>query len=124
LIRGCQRNSAIINLPENLTLCWAGSILLTWAYLFLLYPFVLTPVNVIMSLNYVFLLDGVEAIMLEKYIIKRKDNTDLNVYRCGFEECSPGYAWGPAIRDHFIIHYVHSGRAPIPVRKNLHHPSR
>jgi AraC-like DNA-binding protein len=63
-----------------------------------------------MSLIYVFLLDGVETRMLEKYIIKRKDNTDLNVYRCGFEECSSGYAWGPAIRDHYIIHYVHSGK--------------
>lgn len=25
--------------------------------------------------------------MLEKYTIFRKDNTDLNVYRCGYEEC-------------------------------------
>ncbi len=48
--------------------------------------------------------------MLEKYYISKKDNTDLNVYRCGFEECSPDYFWGPGVRDHFIIHLVLTGR--------------
>lgn len=47
--------------------------------------------------------------MLEKYIIAKKENTDLNVYRCGIEECQPGYSWGPAVRDHYIIHYVLKG---------------
>lgn len=48
--------------------------------------------------------------MLEKYYISKKDNTDLNVYRCGFEKCSPGYFWGPGVRDHYIIHIVSSGK--------------
>ena len=48
--------------------------------------------------------------MLEKYTFSNKDNTDLNVYRCGFEECSPGYGWGPAVRDHFNMHYILSGK--------------
>lgn len=53
--------------------------------------------------------------MLEKYYISNKDNTDLNVYRCGFEECTPGYSWGPGVRDHYIIHIVSSGRGSYTV---------
>ena len=47
--------------------------------------------------------------MLEKYYFNQSDQTDLNVYRCGIEECKPGYAWGPGVRDHFIVHYILSG---------------
>ncbi|MGI6623512.1 MAG: AraC family transcriptional regulator [Acetivibrionales bacterium] len=53
--------------------------------------------------------------MLEKYYISKKDNTDLNVYRCGFEKCTPGYFWGPGVRDHYIIHIVSSGRGSYSV---------
>lgn len=48
--------------------------------------------------------------MLEKYYISKKDNTDLNVYRCGFEECSPHHTWGPGVRDHYIVHVILSGK--------------
>ncbi len=48
--------------------------------------------------------------MLEKYYISKKDYTDLNVYRCGVEECNPGHSWGPGVRDHFIIHIILSGK--------------
>ncbi|MCX7774195.1 MAG: AraC family transcriptional regulator [Clostridia bacterium] len=48
--------------------------------------------------------------MLEKYYISKKDNTDLNLYRCGFEECAPGHAWGPGVRDHYIVHLILSGK--------------
>lgn len=48
--------------------------------------------------------------MLEKIYINKPDHTDLNMYRCGIEDCSPGHSWGPALRDHYIIHYVRSGK--------------
>ncbi len=47
--------------------------------------------------------------MLEKYYFNQSDHTDLNVYRCGIEECRPGYTWGPGIRDHFIVHFIIKG---------------
>lgn len=47
--------------------------------------------------------------MLEKIYIEKPNHTDLNVYRCGIEDCSSGYSWGPALRDHYIIHYVFKG---------------
>lgn len=34
----------------------------------------------------------------------------LVVYNVGFQKCPPGYGWGPGVRDHFLIHYVVSGR--------------
>lgn len=48
--------------------------------------------------------------LLEKYYISMKDNTDLNVYRCGIEECLPEHSWGPGVRDHYIIHVILSGK--------------
>ncbi len=32
------------------------------------------------------------------------------VKQCGFEPCAPGHQFGPAVRDHYLIHYVASGK--------------
>ena len=34
----------------------------------------------------------------------------LAVYSCGIQKCSGGHAWGPAVRDHYLIHCVTSGK--------------
>jgi AraC-like DNA-binding protein len=47
--------------------------------------------------------------MIEKYYFYQYNQTDLNVYRCGIEECKPGYTWGPGVRDHFIVHCILEG---------------
>lgn len=39
-----------------------------------------------------------------------RDSLGLAVYNCGFQHCLPGHAWGPAVRDHFLIHYITSGK--------------
>jgi AraC-like DNA-binding protein len=49
-------------------------------------------------------------VMLEKFYINQYNHTDLNIYRCGIESCIPGHSWGPAIRDHYIIHYILDGK--------------
>lgn len=38
-----------------------------------------------------------------------KELTSLSVYNVGYQKCTPGYQWGPGIRDHFLIHHVISG---------------
>lgn len=48
--------------------------------------------------------------MLEKIYINNPSHTDLNMYRCGMEDCSPEHSWGPAVRDHYIIHYILGGK--------------
>ena len=39
-----------------------------------------------------------------------RENLALTVYNCGFQRCTSGYSWGPGYRDHFLIHYVVSGK--------------
>lgn len=42
--------------------------------------------------------------------INRLNLTDLNMYQCGTEKCKPGHYYGPAVRDHFLIHYIMEGK--------------
>lgn len=39
-----------------------------------------------------------------------KENLALAVYNTGYEVCERGYTWGPAVRDHYLLHYVRSGK--------------
>ncbi|MEI3347627.1 MAG: AraC family ligand binding domain-containing protein [Dysosmobacter sp.] len=34
----------------------------------------------------------------------------MTVYNVGFQKCPPGYGWGPGVRDHYLLHYIVSGR--------------
>ncbi len=38
------------------------------------------------------------------------ENLEMNVYQYGSEECVAGHSFGPAVRDHFLLHFVISGR--------------
>ncbi len=40
----------------------------------------------------------------------KKECTDLNVCQFGIENCEPLHAYGPAVRDHFLIHCVLDGK--------------
>lgn len=58
--------------------------------------------------------------MLEKIYIDEPKHTDMNMYRCGIEDCKGGHFWGPAVRDHYIIHYILGGRGSFTVADNTY----
>ena len=43
------------------------------------------------------------------YKVSQKELVSLSVYNVGYQKCTPGYEWGPGIRDHYLIHYIISG---------------
>lgn len=43
------------------------------------------------------------------YSIDRATGSSLWVCQCGWEKCNPSHSFGPAVRDHFLIHYVVRG---------------
>jgi AraC-like DNA-binding protein len=47
---------------------------------------------------------------------EQRISMDLRVNFCGTELCLPQHSYGPAIRDYFIIHYIHSGRGVLKIK--------
>lgn len=37
------------------------------------------------------------------------NNFDLNIDNYGFESCPPNYAFGPSVRNNFVLHYIIEG---------------
>jgi len=42
-------------------------------------------------------------------VAEKQNMISLSVYNVGRQRCTPGYKWGPGIRDHFLMHYISSG---------------
>ena len=40
----------------------------------------------------------------------RRNLPDLEMVQYGQEDCAPGHSYGPAVRDHWLVHFVRSGR--------------
>ena len=37
------------------------------------------------------------------------DHVEMAIFNCGREHCAPLHSWGPAVRDHYLIHLVVGG---------------
>lgn len=59
--------------------------------------------------------------MEEHRHFNKLDHTDLNMYQCGMEDCTPGHSYGPAVRDHYLIHYVIRGKGRFEVGSKSYH---
>lgn len=46
---------------------------------------------------------------------------DLSPLFCGFEACESGHSYGPAVREHYIIHYVQSGKGILQYAGRVYH---
>ncbi len=53
--------------------------------------------------------------------INRLNHTDLNMYQCGTEVCNRNHSFGPAVRDHFLIHFILSGKGIFQVGDKTYH---
>lgn len=42
---------------------------------------------------------------------------DLNLYQTGYEQCDPTHMFGPAKRNHYLFHYILSGKGKLIARK-------
>ncbi len=48
--------------------------------------------------------------MKEHVWVKLIPNQELSVYQFGYEECAKGHSFGPANRDHFLLHFIKKGK--------------
>ncbi len=47
-----------------------------------------------------------------------KENAGLSVYNTGYEQCDKNYGWGPALRDHYLIHFISHGSGTFTCNKH------
>jgi AraC-like DNA-binding protein len=45
-----------------------------------------------------------------KLLFNTEESDDLYVYCCGISQTAPGHSFGPALKPHFMIHFVMSGK--------------
>lgn len=54
------------------------------------------------------------------YSVQNKDNNDILVYQCGMEKCNNSYFYGPAVRDHYLIHVILKGKGKYYVNNKVY----
>lgn len=52
-------------------------------------------------------------------MLRSNEDMELKVYQVGSQHCKSGHSWGPAIRDYFLIHYVHAGKGIFQVGNEI-----
>lgn len=50
--------------------------------------------------------------------IDRLHLTDMEIHICGSQQCGRSHSYGPAVRDYFLIHYIHRGKGIFKVDDN------
>jgi AraC-like DNA-binding protein len=53
-----------------------------------------------------------------EYLPRSKQHTELHLTQFGIEECIPSHFFGPAIRSHFLLHYILDGEGIFEVDGN------
>ncbi len=62
-----------------------------------------------------------QTVFKQSYQTRLREGLGLAVYNTGRQQCEPSYTWGPAVRDHYLIHYVASGSGTLQVEEKQHH---
>lgn len=53
---------------------------------------------------------------VHSYYTENRPLSSLSVYNVGSQKCTPGFQWGPGVRDHYLIHHVLSGKGYFETR--------
>lgn len=53
---------------------------------------------------------GKDVAKLKFHVFGDERFVDLNLYQFGWEQCEPLYSFGPYVRNHYLFHYVISGK--------------
>lgn len=48
--------------------------------------------------------------MINQMLPGMSKSEELEFIQCGREQCRPGHGYGPAVRDHYLVHYVFKGK--------------
>jgi len=57
---------------------------------------------------------------LRFHVVQDELFVDLNLYQFGWEKCEPLHHYGPAVRNHFLFHYVISGRGQLELNSQFY----
>ncbi|MBD3949497.1 AraC family ligand binding domain-containing protein [Tuanshanicoccus lijuaniae] len=55
------------------------------------------------------------------YTEYESNSIDLTLDFCGYENCTPGYSFGPAIRENYVLHYIDKGHGYFE-HQNIRYP--
>ncbi len=66
-------------------------------------------------------MDSLSKVYKHSYKTKTRESMPVAVYNSGSQQCEPGYAWGPAVRDHFLIHHILLGKGTYRVGNQQFH---
>lgn len=54
------------------------------------------------------------------YKTKTRESLSMAVYNSGYQQCLAGHQWGPAVRDHYLLHHIISGSGSYTVNGNTY----
>lgn len=55
-----------------------------------------------------------------EHLINRQYNFDLEIFQSGYQQSTSNYFYGPAVRTHYLIHYVISGKGSLLLNNKLY----
>ncbi|MCM1988672.1 AraC family transcriptional regulator [Oceanirhabdus seepicola] len=63
-----------------------------------------------------------KELLTEQFIldINTKYDSNIYIYHCGWEKCKPKHSYGPAVRDHFLIHFVLDGQGKLYIEDKVY----